>query len=180
MFRHMQTAYAARVGSSYADARDWQRIFRRFGASRPGSWFSARALDHIDRPVYRWSGGRTTLTAALTGLPLVMLTTTGAKSGRRTTAPVLGFEEGDDVIVIGSNYGQAHHPAWVHNLRANPRAHLEIRGVAREATAEEATGPERERYLDLAAAVYPGYRIYVKRAAPRRIAVIRLIPYRGI
>ena len=52
--------------------------------------------------------------------------------------------------------------------------------MAREATAEEATGPERERYLDLAAAVYPGYRIYAERAAPRRIAVIRLIPYRGI
>ena len=81
---------------------------------------------------------------------------------------------GTDAAVLA--YGQAHNPAWVHNLRANPRAHLEIRGGAREVTAEEATGQERERYLELASVVYPGYRVYVKRAAPRRIAVIRLIP----
>ena len=180
MFRHMPKAYAARVSTAYADANAGHRLVRRFGATRPGAWFFARTLDHLDKPVYRWSGGRTTVAAVLSGLPIVMLTTTGAKSGRQTTSPVLGFEDGDDVIVIGSNYGQAHHPAWVHNLRANPRAHLEIRGVAREVTAEEATGPERERHVELASAVYPGYRVYVKRAAPRRIAVIRLIPYRGI
>jgi deazaflavin-dependent oxidoreductase (nitroreductase family) len=180
MFRHMPTAYAPGVSTSYTEAAALHRFIRRIAATRPGAWFFARTLDHIDRPVYRWSGGRTTLAAMLSGLPVVMLTTSGARSGRRTTSPVLGFEEGDVVIVIGSNYGQAHHPAWVHNLRADPRAQLEIRGVAREVTAEEAAGPERERYLDVASAVYPGYRAYVKRAAPRRIAVIRLIPSRGI
>ena len=130
--------------------------------------------------MYRWSGGRTTFTAVLSGIPMAMLTTTGARSGRKSTAPVLGLEEGDVVVVIGSNFGQAHHPAWVHNLRANPCAEVEVRGVSREVTAEEATGAERERYLELASGVYPGFRVYVKRASPRRIAVIRLIPYRGI
>jgi deazaflavin-dependent oxidoreductase (nitroreductase family) len=168
------------VSTPYADANAGHRFIRRIAATRPGAWFFARTLDHFDKPVYRWSGGRTTLAALLSGLPVVMLTTTGARSGRKTTAPVVGFEDGDVVIVIGSNYGQAHHPAWVHNLRANPGARLEIRGVPREVMAEEATGPERERYLDLASAVYPGYRVYVKRAAPRRVAVIRLIPSRGI
>jgi deazaflavin-dependent oxidoreductase (nitroreductase family) len=180
MFRHMPKAYAARVSTPYADANAGHRLIRRIGATRPGAWFFARTLDHIDKPVYRWSGGRTTLAAVMSGLPVVMLTTTGAKSGRQTTSPVLGFEDGDVVVVIGSNYGQAHHPAWVHNLRANPHAQLEIRGVGREVTAEEATGDERERYLNLASVVYPGYRVYVRRAAPRRIAVIRLIPSRGI
>lgn len=130
--------------------------------------------------MYRWSGGRTTVAAALSGLPVVMLTTTGARSGRTTTVPVLGFEDGDVVVAVGSNYGQAHHPAWVHNLRADPRARIEVGGVAREVTAEETTGADRERYLELASAVYPGFRVYAERAAPRHIAVIRLIPYRGI
>jgi deazaflavin-dependent oxidoreductase (nitroreductase family) len=168
------------VGTPYADARAGHRLIRRIGASRPGAWFFARTQDHLDKPVYRWSGGRTNLTAVLSGLPVVMLTTTGARSGRKTTAPLVGFEEGDAVIVVGSNYGQAHHPAWVHNLRANPRAEIEIRGVPRGVTAEETTGSERERYLGLASEAYPGYRAYVKRAAPRRIAVFRLIPSRGI
>jgi deazaflavin-dependent oxidoreductase (nitroreductase family) len=168
------------VSTSYADANAGHRLVRRFAATRPGAWLFARTLDLIDKPVCRWSGGRTTATALLAGLPVVMLTTTGAKTGRRTTSPLAGFEEGDDVIVIGSNYGQAHHPAWVHNLRADPRAHLEIRGVRRAVTAEETTGAERERYLGMASVVYPGFRVYVRRAAPREVAVIRLIPCRGI
>jgi deazaflavin-dependent oxidoreductase (nitroreductase family) len=168
------------VSTSYADANAGHRLIRRIGATRPGAWFFALTLDHVDKPVHRWSGGRTTVAAVLAGLPVVMLTTTGARTARTTASPVVGFEEGDDVIVIGSNYGQAHHPAWVHNLRANPRARLEIRGVGCDVTAEEATGRERERYLHIASAVYPGFRVYVERAAPRRVAVIRLIPCRGI
>ena len=113
--------------------------------------------------MYRWSGGRTTVAAVLSGLPIVMLTTTGAKSGRKTSSPVLGFEEGDDVIVIGSNYGQAHHPAWVHNLRANPRAQLEIRGWRAR---PRATTRARRRYLELASAVYPA--IGSTSSGPRR------------
>ena len=160
--------------ATYADANPIRRFTRRFAASRPGSWLFARILDHADRAVYRASGGRTTLAALLSGLPVIMLTTTGARSGRETTVPLLGFEEGDAVIVVASNYGQAHHPAWFHNLHAHPRARVEVHGSWRDVVAEEVEGPERERYLAIASAVYPGYRRYEERAAPRRISVFRL------
>jgi deazaflavin-dependent oxidoreductase (nitroreductase family) len=159
---------------SYADANLVQRSIRRFAATRPGSWLFARTLHHADRVVYRASGRRTTLAALLSGLPVVMLTSTGAKSGRETTVPLVGFEEGEAVILIASNYGQAHHPAWFHNLRAHPRARLAVRGRRREVVAEEVESPERERYLAIAAVAYPGYRRYEQRAAPRRTSVFRL------
>ena len=164
----------------YADAGAPRRLVRRFSGSRPGSWLLARVLDRADRAVYRASGGRTTLSAVLSGLPVMMLTTTGARSGRETTVPILGFEEGDAVLVIASNYGQAHHPAWLHNLRAHPRARLEVRGVRRDVVAEEVESPERERHLAIATEVYPGYRRYEERAAPRRISVIRLTESRPV
>ena len=159
---------------SYADANLLHRSIRRFAATRPGSWLFARTLHHADRVVYRASGRRTTLASLLSGLPVVMLTSTGAKSGRETTVPLVGFEEGDAVILIASNYGQAHHPAWYHNLRAHPRARITVRGRRREVVAEQVESPERERYLAVAAASYPGYRRYEQRAAPRRISVFRL------
>jgi deazaflavin-dependent oxidoreductase (nitroreductase family) len=159
---------------SYADANLLQRSARRIASTRPGSWLFARTLHHADRLVYRASGGRTTFAAVVSGLPVVMLTSTGAKSGRESTVPLLGFEEGDAVILIASNYGQAHHPAWYHNLRAHPRVRIAVRGEQREVTSEQVESPERERYIAIAAVAYPGYRRYERRAAPRRIAVFRL------
>jgi deazaflavin-dependent oxidoreductase (nitroreductase family) len=161
---------------SYAEANLVHRSIRRLAATRPVSWLFARTLHHADRVVYRASGERTTLAALLSGLPVVMLTSTGAKSGRPTTIPLLGFEDGDAVILIASNYGQAHHPAWFYNLRAHPHARIVVRGVARDVVAEEVQSPERERYLAIAAVAYPGYRRYERRAAPRRISIFRLIP----
>jgi deazaflavin-dependent oxidoreductase (nitroreductase family) len=161
---------------SYAEAHPLRRFVRRLAATRPGSWFFARTLHHADRVVYRLSGERTTFAAVLSGLPVVMLTTTGAKSGRETTVPLLGFEEGDAVVLVASNYGQAHHPAWYHNLRAHPRARLALRGVWRDVVAEEVQSPERERYIAVATRSYPGYPRYEQRAAPRRISVFKLTP----
>lgn len=162
--------------SSYADAHPLQRLVRRFAATRPGSWLFARVLHHADRAVYRATRGRTTMAGLVSGLPVIMLTTTGARSGRASTVPILGFEEGDAVVVVASNYGQAHHPAWLHNLRAHPRARIAVHGVWREVAAAEVQSPERERYLALAKVLYPGFTRYEARAAPRRIAVYRFIP----
>ena len=158
----------------YADAGRFRRFVRWSAATRPGSRFYARVLHHVDRAVYRLTRGRGTLAAWLSGLKVVMLMTTGARSGKRIASPVLGFPEGDDVVVIASNYGQAHHPGWYHNLRAHPRARLVIDGDEREVEAEEVASPERERFLELASEIYPGFTAYVARAAPRRIAVFRL------
>jgi deazaflavin-dependent oxidoreductase (nitroreductase family) len=164
------------MSASYADANAVRRLVRRLAATGPGSWFLARVLHHADRVVYRATRQRTTLAGVISGLPVVMLTSTGAKSGRQTTVPLLGFDEGDAIVVVASNYGQAQHPAWYHNLRAHPRARMAVRGAWRDVVAEEVESPERERYLQVATEIYPGYPRYEARAAPRRISVFRLIP----
>jgi deazaflavin-dependent oxidoreductase (nitroreductase family) len=156
--------------ASHADANALHRSVRRFGGTAPGAWFFARTLDHVDRRVYRATRGRATLASWLSGLPVVMLTTTGKRSGRRITTPILAVPEGDSLVMVGSNFGQAHHPGWVQNLRADPRAWVD----GCQVTAEEVEGAERDRLMARATEVYPGFPAYVKRAAPRRIAVMRL------
>ena len=158
----------------YARANAAQRALRRLGASRPGSWLFVRILHHIDRPVHRVTRGRHTFASLVSGLPVVMLTTTGARSGRPRSVPVLGLPAADGLAVIASNYGQDHHPAWCHNLRANPRGHVRVDGVTRPFHAREAKGDERARIWRAALEVYPGFTRYQVRAGDRRIAVFVL------
>jgi deazaflavin-dependent oxidoreductase (nitroreductase family) len=151
-------------------ANAFQRLVVRAAGTAPGARVFAVTAQHLDRIVYRGTRGRATLASWASGLPVVMLTTTGRRSGRRLTTPIVAVPEGDGLIMVGSNFGQAHHPAWVHNLRADSRAWVDGREVA----AEEVEGAERDRLLALATEVYPGFPAYVRRAAPRRIAVMRL------
>jgi deazaflavin-dependent oxidoreductase (nitroreductase family) len=148
----------------------FQRLVVRAAGTAPGARVFALSARHLDRVVYRATRGRATLASWASGLPVVMLTTTGRRSGRQITTPIVAVPEGDDLVMVGSNFGQAHHPAWVHNLRADPRAWVD----GREVTADEVDGPERDRLMALASEVYPGFPAYVQRAAPRRIAVMRL------
>jgi deazaflavin-dependent oxidoreductase (nitroreductase family) len=112
-------------------------------------------------------------------LPFVSMTTTGAKSGQPRTTAVLYFSDGQDLILVASNYGRDHHPAWYHNLKANPTAVL-TRGdrhgtyAATEVTDE----PERERLFALAAHVYGGFADYreLTDQIGRRIPIMRLRP----
>jgi deazaflavin-dependent oxidoreductase (nitroreductase family) len=164
------------VSALYVDAHPLRKVVRRLAATAPGSWVLARTLHHADRVVYRATRGRTTLAAVLSGLPVLMLTTTGAKSGRRIASPILGIPDGGGIVIVGSNFGRPHHPAWIHNLSADPRARMELDGRGQDVVAEEVEGEERERLIALAAELYPGFPAYVRRAAPRRIRVMRLIP----
>lgn len=140
------------------------------------AWLYRRIQQRVDSAVYALTSGRTTLSAWAAGLPLVMLTTTGARTGRRRTLPVLGVLDGERVVVIASNYGQPHHPAWYHNLRAHPWASVTVEGVTREVEAHELTGEEAERYFQRAAEMYPGFVHYRRWAAGRRIPVVSLDP----
>jgi deazaflavin-dependent oxidoreductase (nitroreductase family) len=147
---------------------------RRFAASGPGSWLFARVLHRIDRPVYRLSGGRYTLASLVSGLPVVMLTTTGARSGQLRTLPVLGLPTADGLAVIASNFGQERHPAWYHNLRANPQGYVTVDGRRSAFRASEARGDVRDRIWREGLEVYPGWSQYERRAAHREIAVFVL------
>lgn len=111
--------------------------------------------------------------------PTALLTTTGARSGATREAAVLYFSDGDDVILLASNWGRAHHPAWYHNLRANPRAVLERNGRrALYSAVEVVDDAERERLYSLADLVHPGYADYRARTnvVGRRVPVMRLHP----
>ena len=161
---------------TYDQANAFQRGLRRFASSGPGSWLFARILHRIDRPVYRLTRGRHTFASLLSGLPVVMLTTRGAKSGLPRSVPVLGFPTEDGLVVIASNYGRERHPAWHHNLRAHPEGEVTVDGVTRRFRATEAEGERRERIWRAGRTIYPGWSTYARRAPHRRIAVWVLEP----
>ncbi len=161
---------------SYSDANAFQRLLRSFAASGPGSWLFARLLHHIDRPVYRLSGGRHTFASMVSGLPVAMITTTGARSGLPRTVPVLGLPTPDGLAVIASNYGQERHPGWYYNLRADPSGEVDFDGARQRFRAVEAVGPQRERIWQQGLRVYPGWSQYERRASHRRIVIFVLEP----
>ncbi len=152
-----------------------------FAASRPGAWFFARTAHHLDRLVLALSGGRTTLGALLTGLPTVVLTTTGARSGLPRTLPLVyvrDVREPGTFALIASNWGQRHYPAWYFNLKAHPQATCSIGGHGADYVAHEASGEEYERFWQYAAATYRGYPLYKQRVAGRRIPIMVMTPAR--
>ncbi len=151
-----------------------QKALRRLAASGPGAWLFARVLHRIDRPVYRLTRGRHTFANLLSGIPVVLLTTTGARSGRPRTVPVLGLPTADGLAVIASNFGQQHQPGWYYNLRANPEGSVTADGRSRQVRAVEAEGDVRRRIWEEGLRVYPGWAQYERRAPHRRIAVFVL------
>jgi F420H(2)-dependent quinone reductase len=109
--------------------------------------------------VYRRSGGR--LLGRMAGQPVLLLQTTGRRSGQTHTTPVQYLADGDTFVVVASNAGTARPPAWYLNLRANPHAEIDVGGRSVDVRAQEATGQERaelwqrltaaNRYLERAA-----------------------------
>jgi deazaflavin-dependent oxidoreductase (nitroreductase family) len=153
-----------------------QRMLQRLPASPLGAWVFARTLHPLDRMLLRLSRGRVSIPGVLTGLPVVMLTTTGAKSGKPRTVPLVGMSDGDKVVVIASNYGQTHHPGWYYNLRAHPQATLELPGRSGRYVAREATPAEWQIYWRRAADLYIGFPAYQQRTHGRPIPIIVLTP----
>lgn len=156
--------------------RPLRRLVRRASTRRPISWVAARTLHRIDRLVFRLTRGRATFSSWASGLPVVMLTTTGARTGRRQTLPLVGLPDGDRLVVIASNFGQRRNPGWCHNLRAHPRATVTVGGATREVEARELRGRERERCFQLGVDIHPGWIDYRRRASDREIPVIALEP----
>src|SRR3954471_19520863 len=160
----------------YAKAGPWRRMVLKTAPTRPMTWLYARIQRPLDERVYRLTRGRATLSSVLAGLPVVMLTTTGARSGAPRTVPLVAVPDGDRLIVVASNYGGAHHPAWYHNLRAHPRATVSVRGQVREVEARELSEAERDACFRRAVRLYPGFVTYRERATDRDIPVLVLEP----
>lgn len=141
------------------------------------SWLLSHTLHRVDKLVFRITDRKHTLSSLITGLPVIMLTTTGAKSGKTRTLPVLGLPDGDRIIVFASGYGKTPRlPAWYHNLLVEPDARATVRGVVRNMWAYEAEGEERERLWSKGLDVYPGFAGYQQRITGRSIPVMVLSP----
>ena len=94
------------------------------------------------------------------GATLLLLTTTGAKSRQPRLAPLAYFAVDGKLIIIGSKAGADTNPDWVHNLRANPRAHIEVATDAYDVVSRELPPPERDELFDKVVAVAPGFGEY--------------------
>lgn len=150
------------------------RLTRRAFDVEPVGSLLIRFAARFDPLLHGWTRGRY---GHLVPMPFASMTTTGAKSGQPRTAAVIYFHDGDDVILIASNYGGTRHPAWYHNLRANPTAQLQRgRCSGTYVAAEVADEAERDRLFSLGDRVYPGYSEYRVRTAAmgRRIPIMRL------
>ena len=153
----------------------FQRLVQKIAALTPISWFLSHTLHHIDRALDRWSNGRLHLTQFATGLPIVMLTTIGAKTGFKRTVPLVAIPDGNSVVLIATSFGNHHCPAWYHNLIAYPRATLADHRHSHEYVAREVIESEHELYWQRAVEVYAGYAAY-KRRAKRLIPIMLLTP----
>ncbi len=132
-----------------------------------------RAFSALNRGWYKLTGGR--FGATFHGAPLVLLTTTGRKTGKERTWPLLTLKEGDAYLFAASFGGHDQHPAWYLNLVANPEVSVRegkrtVRGRARVAS-----GPERERLYQKFVDVYSTYGDYAK-ATDREIPVVVVEP----
>lgn len=122
----------------------------------------------------RVSNGRVSLPGLTGGLPIITLTTIGAKSGLPREAPLVGIPIGSELAVIGSGWGMEPTPAWVHNLLANPAATIRYRERTVHVQARRPTAEEADRIWESARRVYPGFAVYPVRAAHREVTVFVL------
>jgi len=152
---------------------------QKIGSSAPGSWFFSKTQPRIDRVLLNLSNGRTNLTSILSGLPVVVLTSIGAKSGLPRTTPLLGVRDESGtgkIALIASNYGQGHHPGWYYNLKANPHATCSIDGQVGNYIAHEAESDEYAIFWRAAMDLYLGFSQYQERAGERHIPIVVMTP----
>ena len=158
--------------------RWWHPMNKWLASQRPMTWIFSHTMHHLDPLVFRLSGGHHTAISKLAGLPVIILTTTGARSGEPRAVPLVGVPDGDKIALIASNWGRAYAPGWYYNLRANPAATVTIENRSRTYTVHEAAGDEYERYWQQAVDMYTGYTAYKQRAG-RHIPIMVLTPETG-
>jgi F420H(2)-dependent quinone reductase len=138
------------------------------------SWPVLRRLMGVHTQVYRLSQGM--VGHRFPGAPpMLLLDHVGARSGAKRTTPLVYVEDGPDVVLVASKGGHPKHPAWYHNLRANPDTMVQIGSEHRPVHARVATPQERERLWPKAVATYSGYDGYQQRTE-REIPLVVLEP----
>ena len=132
-----------------------------------------KPVSYFNTWLYRTSGGKLGGTAA--GAPVMLLTTTGRKSGQPRTAPLLYLEDGEDIVIVASQGGMSKDPLWFKNLEANPEAEIEIGKEKRKVRARRATDEEKATLWPKVTGLYSGFDLYQARTE-RNIPVVILSP----
>jgi deazaflavin-dependent oxidoreductase (nitroreductase family) len=128
--------------------------------------FNAGIIDE-----FRANGGK--VGGMFEGAPMILLTTTGAKSGKPYTTPVVHTKDGDRIVIIASKAGAPSNPDWYYNLVANPEVTVELGTETFQATASVVTGEERQRLYDAQAELMPNFKEYAEKTT-REIPVVVL------
>ena len=150
------------------------RAMRALAATKPGAFFFSKTIQSIDGVVNKTTRGTTTATELLAGLPVVYVTTTGRKSGEPRRAPLIAVPIGDDLALLGTNFGGKRTPGWVYNLEADPRAKAGYGTTEVEVVARPASDDEYEQVFAAGGSIYGGYSKYRSRVDGRDIRVFVL------
>jgi deazaflavin-dependent oxidoreductase (nitroreductase family) len=149
------------------------RIVARIATSQTGISVLRNVGPRIDPALVRFSGGRL---SCVSPFPTLLMTHVGAKSGIVRTTAVVYFTDAERVILIASNLGFSQHPAWYHNVTANPEVSLLGRGFTGRFRAEEITGNARDDLFQRAKDADSPYGWYERAAIPRKIPVVAFTP----
>jgi deazaflavin-dependent oxidoreductase (nitroreductase family) len=150
--------------------RWWEQQLERFAASPAGGWFFVEVANRVDPGLLKLTKGRFSVAV---GQPVLLLTVKGAKSGVPRETPLLFAVDGENLVVVASKAGSPNHPAWYHNVKANPTVDIVApRGRSGRYVGYEAEGEERARLWEEVNDLYAGYDVYQGRAGKRRIPVM--------
>lgn len=137
-----------------------------------GVWLVKTFAARVDPFIYKLTGGRYTSSGPLT-IPQLTLTTVGRKSGKARTVQLGYTADGDDVLIVASNFGGTNHPAWSYNLDANPSARIRLGADDKNVTATRLTDSEKAILWPKIAETIPQMKTYVTKT-DRNIKVYRL------
>jgi deazaflavin-dependent oxidoreductase (nitroreductase family) len=135
--------------------------------------FNSNLIDQIR------AGGGHLSDGPFAGRQVLILTTTGAKTGKPREIPLVYTRDGNDIVIVASMGGAPRHPAWYHNIVANPRVTIEVDGKTVQADAHIADGTERRRLYDQHAELHPSFTEYEAKTGGRVIPVIVLRPVKA-
>lgn len=166
-----QVGLSTDLGYQYRDPNWAQRIAARIGTTRAASAISRIMMPPLDRFMLRLSGGKSTATTWLLGIPTLWLTTLGARSGELRRVPLFGIPIDDELALLGTRFGHHSTPSWAYNIEANREVEVDYRGRSVRALARPAEADEESRIWERAGRIYPGYLLYADRAPHRQIRV---------
>lgn len=156
--------------------RRLRRVLRRniqvVGGTRLGVLAIGRLVSPLQRRLHRWTGGRISLTGRA---PVLLLTTTGRRTGKERTVPLFYLRDADRLVVCNVDPGFETPNPWTLNLRAEPHARVEIGRARSKVVAHEASADELDRYWPRLTELWPAFQAYAARGGRRSVFVLELV-----